>query len=103
MYIPVQTNKNMNRTWKETWLQSQKEHFKEALLNNSLSKRSYIHTTKKDDRIISSIHGSPITFYLLQVFPCKDMDISPVTSQLKVQSEPWLHFSLATPAFHAAA
>lgn len=81
---------------------SQKEHFKHALLN-SLSRCSYLHTKKKDDGIISSIYGSPITFYLLQLFPCKDMDIIPVTSQLKVQSVPWLHFGPATTAFHAAA
>lgn len=93
----------MTDTWNKTWLQSQKEHFKHALLNNSLSKCSYLHTKKKDGRILSSIYGSPITFYLLQLFPCKDMDITAVTSQLKVQSVPWLYFSLATEAFHAAA
>lgn len=58
---------------------------------------------KKDDRIIPFIHGSPRTFYPLQLFPCKDMDTTPITSQLKVQSVPWLHFSPATTAFHAAA
>lgn len=63
----------------------------------------YLHTRIKDDRITSSIYGSPITFYLLQLFPRKDMDIIPITSQLKVQSVPWLHFGLATTAFHAAA
>lgn len=93
----------MTDTWKKTQLRSQTEHFKHALLNNSLYKYSYLHTKIKDGRIISSIYGSPITFYLLRLLPCKDMDITPVTSQLKVQSVPWLHFGLATTAFHAAA